>query len=403
MKPVISIILLAGLFMIRPDARAEDNREGQNTGPLLTVDADFPGGAGVAEGMYVVEHVDAGIPEKAGLRQWWYFKLSGITPGELIRVNVEGNRATPVYSLDNRKWRFAGNPTRIDGTEAWFAWYVPYTLTNAMSLVKHAESASDAAKGFTLATTREGNPVPAIRIHGGDRAGADRKVIWVQARQHASESGGSWMAAGLAEWLVSDDPVAERLRQGCEVVIVPIMDVDSVEKGAGGREQRPHDHDRDWTASPHWPSVKAAQYLLKHFIEDDRLALFLDLHIPNAKRMAGLEFWWLHDGEKSALQVRQRDVFQRVIREHLKTLPGRITDKSSRKRYVRRPQDESRVSSKWVTLNAPDSVLAFSLEIQLPPPNGYDGVPPDYHLAAGAELGRALEQYSRETQQTANP
>jgi hypothetical protein len=395
MKHVIKLMLLAGLLMIQPNARAEEGGEDRAAGLSLTLDADIPGGAGVLERVYLVEHVDASIPEKVGLPQWWYFRLGGITPGELIQVNMKSNRATPVYSLDNRNWRFAGNPTRIDGAEAWFAWYVPYTLSNALSLAKHVESASDAAKGFTLATTREGNPVPAIRINAGEQAGSNRKVVWIQARQHASESGSSWVAAGFAEWLVSNDAVAERLRQDCEVVIVPIMDVDSVQKGAGGREQRPHDHDRDWTASPHWPSVKAAQNMLKQFIEDGRLALFLDLHNPNAKRMNGLEFWWLHDGEKSALQTQHLDVFQRIIREQLKMLPGRI----GKGRYVRASDDESRVSSKWVTLHAPDSVLAFSLEIQLPPPRGYAGNPPDYHLAAGAELGRALAQYVRETKQ----
>jgi hypothetical protein len=306
----------------------------------------------------------------------------------------------PVYSLDNSTWHFynPNAPVRIDGTEAWFAWYVPYTLSDALSLVKRMESASDAAKGFTLATTREGNPVPAIRVNGHEQAGSDRKVVWVQARQHAWETSGSWVAEGFGAWLVSDDPAAQRLRRHCDIVVVPIMDVDSVEKGAGGKGQAPQDHNRDWTASPHWPSVKATQDMLKQFIEDDRLALFIDAHNPGWKGN-GLDFWWIHDGGKTDLQAKNIGVFDRAIQAQVKTMGGRIADKGQ---YLKDKTDEPLLSVKWVTQYAPDSVLAFSLEVQMPPPRGYAGTPPDYHVKLGAELGRVLEQYLRETKQISN-
>ena len=399
MKSVIKIFLLAGgLFMIQPNVRAEESRKHPNADLSLKLDTDFPGGAAVPDRIGPVKHVDVSIPPKAGYVAWWYIRVGGITPGDLVQVNVKGNSATtPVCSLDNRNWRFYSPhiPVRIDGTEAWFAWYVPYTLSNAVSRVKHAESACDAATAFTLATTLGGNPVPAIRVNGSDEPGSDRKVVWVQARQHAWEASSSWVADGFAEWLVSDDPVAERLREQCDIVVVPIMDVDSVEKGAGGKDQAPQDHNRDWTASPHWPSVKAAQDRLKQFIKDGRLALFIDIHNPGWKGN-GLDFWWMHDEEKTARQAQNMEVFQRAIRDQLKTLGGRIADKGQ---YLESKTDEPLLSVKWVTQYAPDSVLAFSLEVQLPPPRGYNGAPPDYHVAAGHELGRVLEQYLRETKQ----
>jgi hypothetical protein len=402
MKSAIKMILLAGLFMIQPEGRAEDNPETPNAYPALELSADFPGGAAVPDRVGPVKHVDVSIPPKAGYAAWWYVRVDGITPGDFIQVNVKGNSATmPVYSLDNRNWRFYHPhiPVRIDGTEAWFAWYVPYTLSNALSRVKHAESACDAAKVFTLATTREGRPVPAVRVNGSDQPGSDRKVVWVQARAHAWEASSSWVADGFGEWLVSDDPVAERLRTQCDIVVVPIMDVDSVEKGAGGKGQAPQDHNRDWTASPHWPSVKAAQDSLKQFIKDDRLALFIDIHNPGWKGN-GMDFWWIHDEKATALQTQNMEVFGRAIRDQLKTLGGRIADKGQ---YLKIKTDEPLLSVKWVTQYAPDSVLAFSLEVQMPPPRGYEGTPPDYHVKSGAELGRVLEQYLRETKQIPNP
>ena len=61
------------------------------------------------------------------------------------------------------------------------------------------------------------------------------------------------------EWLVSDDPRAETLRKAAKIYVVPIMDIDNVAIGAGGKDQKPHDHNRDWSDQPHWHSVAAAQ------------------------------------------------------------------------------------------------------------------------------------------------
>ena len=60
----------------------------------------------------------------------------------------------------------------------------------------------------------------------------------------------------MIEWLSSDDESAIALRRKAQIFVVPIMDVDSVEKGSGGKWQLPHDHNRDWSDKPYWNSVK---------------------------------------------------------------------------------------------------------------------------------------------------
>jgi hypothetical protein len=57
---------------------------------------------------------------------------------------------------------------------------------------------------------------------------------------------------------VSDDPRAAALRERAAAFVIPIMDVDSVQQGAGGKWQDPHDHNRDWSDKPHWRAVQAA-------------------------------------------------------------------------------------------------------------------------------------------------
>ena len=66
---------------------------------------------------------------------------------------------------------------------------------DARALVDEAAAKCPHAKVFELCKTQEGRPVPALRIEQpGERR--RRLGIWVQARQHAWESGSSWVCRG---------------------------------------------------------------------------------------------------------------------------------------------------------------------------------------------------------------
>ena len=90
---------------------------------------------------------------------------------------------------------------------------------------------------------------------GGTETTIKPKGVWIQARQHAWESGSSWVGKGLLDWAVSQDPLAVQLRRSTTIHFVPIMDVDSVAEGAGGKDAVPRVHNRDWDASPVYPEV----------------------------------------------------------------------------------------------------------------------------------------------------
>ena len=106
--------------------------------------------------------------------------------------------------------------------------------------------------------------------------------VWVQARQHAWEAGSSWVGRGFAEWAASDDPAAIDLRRRASIWYVPIMDVDRVAIGAGGKESTPRDHNRDWSDHPHYPAVAAAQSRILAADKAGRFDLFVDLHNPGS-------------------------------------------------------------------------------------------------------------------------
>ena len=111
---------------------------------------------------------------------------------------------------------------------------------------------------------------------------SERNGIWIQARQHAWEAGSSWVCRGFVEWLISDAPEAVRLRRSSVIVIVPIMDIDNVTIGAGGKNEVPQDHNRDWSDQPYWKAVEAAQHGILKMDAEVGFDVFVDLHNPGA-------------------------------------------------------------------------------------------------------------------------
>lgn len=278
---LISAIVIA---MTLPSAFAE-----------LAVESDFPGGSGevvsIDQATSTIVLNPADHPGH-GWRCWWFVKLTGLTPGTTITLNVgEAPWATPkqaTYSIDDGKSWQHSEPGQVEGKRiryslnfdsesALVAWGPPFVPGDGKALVDKIAAACPLASAFSLCRTREDRETPALRI-----GTAGKPLIWIQARQHAWESGASWVGKGFVEWLVSDAAEATKLRSSYEIVFIPIMDIDNVERGAGGKSQKPQDHNRDWSDAPHWNAVAAAQKALAAAARADRLAMFIDLHNPAA-------------------------------------------------------------------------------------------------------------------------
>ena len=220
----------------------------------IRVDTDFPGGSGVVEEIdqpsgYI--RINPADHAGRGWRCWWYIRLSGLTPGQRITLDVgEAPWATPSqasYSSDGgRTWLHTEPGQRlgkrihysllIDKESVAVAWGPPFVPADAADLVARLAGSSSHATAFSLCKTRENRDTPALRVVTPGEPGEQRPLIWIQARQHAWESGASWVCRGFAEWLMSDDAAAVDLRRSAEVVIIPIMDIDNVHRGAGGKK-----------------------------------------------------------------------------------------------------------------------------------------------------------------------
>lgn len=183
-----------------------------------------------------------GNPER-GWPCWWSLRVTGVDIARPLVLRVLAN--TPEISSEggNKHARLGADwslPDRVsvstngvvwaqsavgdrqgdqisysiqpEASSLWLAWGPLFTLTNAWRFVQDAARDHSFAKCFTLARSREDRLVPALQVSEGDLPAAHRPAIWVIARQHAWEVGGSWVSIGFAEWLLSQDPRATRLR-----------------------------------------------------------------------------------------------------------------------------------------------------------------------------------------------
>jgi len=381
--------------------------------PALQVHTDFPGGSGqvirIDQDKRVIRLRPSSHPGR-GWACWWYVRLSGTRPGEAIACEIEGTpwawpKRAAIRAADGtwgqtaagrRRKKRPGEKAdamvygcRAPGREVWLAWGPPYLPRRAEALIAAAEKACPRAKGFALCRTREARPVPALRVSQRASGGARRRGVWVQARQHAWEAGSSWVAQGFVQWLVSDDPRARALRAAADVTVVPIMDVDNVVRGAGGKGQEPHDHNRDWCDRPHWRSVAAAIREIRRLAGDGRFDVFVDLHNPAPGD--GEPFFYVPPADElSELQARNLRHFLAAARAELTgPLAFRGRTKVSGRNY---DKNYRKISKNWVSAHAGEHVLAVTLETAWNTPHSTR----ENYRRVGRELGLAIERYLRE-------
>lgn len=383
-------MLLSAVWLFPGAAHADERTP-------LDVDIDFPGGSAVVEQIDQQERLIRILPSdhpQRGWRCWWYIHVTGIQPGETITLDVGGGVwATPdraAFSIDGKDWQQTEPGKRvpqrivfrqpIDAKEAWFAWGPPFVPGDAKDLVEAAAKRCPEATVFNLCNSRGGLETPALKIAPANEADA-RYGIWVQARQHAWESGSSWVCRGFVEWVTSDDPAAVALRKEAVIVVVPIMDIDNVNRGAGGKNETPQDHNRDWTDEPHWRAVAAAQQAILELDKQGRFDLFIDLHNPGANDREPFYF----ASPKEMLKPAAQDNLRRLValsKEHMNgDLAYHGTVRESGANY---DKAWAAISKNWVTKNCQPHVVAVTLETSWNTPAS--------NTAGYLEIGQGLAQ-----------
>lgn len=206
--------------------------------------------------------------------QWFHFRVAGAKgrPVTLRIVNC-ADAAYPLgwpdyrarFSGDRQAWQqadtsYANGVLTIRHTPAqdavWFAYHAPYSMERHHDLVARI-AAMPGVKLTELGQTLDGQPIDCLTL------GTGTKSVWLYARQHPGESMAEWWAEGALDLLISDDPVAAKLRAAATLHVVPNMNPDGSRRGHLRTNAAGVNLNREWHAptlerSPEAFHVRAA-------------------------------------------------------------------------------------------------------------------------------------------------
>jgi hypothetical protein len=388
----------------------------------LTVKSDFEGasvsGVEINQESRRISFMPGGDPAR-GWPCWWYFRVDGVKPGETITLALRGSQATvstpgsplqrplasvwampaqATFSTDGKTWKHSEKGKRLeawmiytlnpDATSVFVAWGPPYTPGMAEKFIREMSEKSPHAKAGEFCRSPGDRVVPMLHVQEGERTKKQRFGVWVQARQHAWESGSSWVAQGFLEWLLGDDADAKWLRCHAEILVVPIMDVDNAATGNGGKDAQPQDHNRDWSRQPHWNETVAAQRMIGTLIKEERMDVFLDLHNPAPDDPTF--FYALAPNLLKEPMVRLRDRFIELAYARISKIKPmipmsnkpKITDANCHPLW-------REISANWVSMNGNPHTVSLCLEtIWNSPRSTTEG-----YRAIGANLAATVREY----------
>ncbi len=396
-------------------------------GAALAVSTNFESGSArvlaADPDTQTIRIMPAGDPQR-GWPCWWYLRVDGIDTAKPLTLEVVASSAIvpahgpkkagrlaaawsfperATFSTNGTRWAHTPPGERRGNTAVyrmtagsgtiWLAWGPPFTPKDAETFVERTAQTHPFAKAFILARSREGRPAPALQFSEGEKPAARRPSIWVVARQHAWEAGGTWVGVGFAEWLASGDERAQWLRENAEIFFVPIMDVDRVATGDGGKESLPQDHNFDWSNAPHWPEVAAVQKRVLALKQEGRMSLLVDLHNPGASARE-IDLWITPTNLVGALAAQNQQRFADALRrEVVEPIPVKTEphwDGPGKDPYWQAAWHE--LTCPWVYEHANPSTVAITMETPWNTPASTT----DGYRAVGRGLGQAIERFLRQ-------
>ena len=127
----------------------------------------------------------------------------------------------------------------------------------------------------------EGRDIPLWTITDPATPQSGKKTIWLMFRQHAWESGSSWVCDGAARALLADNEEAAALRRAATWKIFPMADPDGVADGGVRFNRKGYDLNRNWDAidAAEEPEIAAQHSAIKRWLDaGNRIDAFLTVH-----------------------------------------------------------------------------------------------------------------------------
>ena len=176
-----------------------------------------------------------------------------------------------------------------DNDEIYFANCIPFTYTDVMKELNEYTKYENNKYPFfhrkTLCTTLAGNDVDYITINNSnlnkfEEESSKKNGIVLFARQHPSETVGSWTIKGAIEFLMGDSDEAKYLRDNFIFKIIPMINVDGVIMGNTRTSLAGCDLNRRWSNPNEFlhPEIFSAKELIMNFASNKKIECIVDFH-----------------------------------------------------------------------------------------------------------------------------
>ncbi|XP_047680082.1 cytosolic carboxypeptidase 2 isoform X3 [Prionailurus viverrinus] len=280
--------------------------------------------------------------------QWFYFRVQNTRKDATYRFTIVnllkpkslytiGMKPLMYSQLDakthNIGWRREGNEIRYyknnrdDGQQAFycltwtiqfphdqdtcfFAHFYPYTYTDLQCYllsVANNPVQSQFCKLRTLCRSLAGNTVYLLTITNPSQTpqeAAAKKAVVLSARVHPGESNGSWIMKGFLDFILSNSPDAQLLRDIFVFKVVPMLNPDGVIVGNYRCSLAGRDLNRHYKTilKESFPCIWYTRNMIKRLLEEREVLLYCDFHGHSRKNNIFLygcnnndRKYWLHE------------------------------------------------------------------------------------------------------------
>jgi hypothetical protein len=208
------------------------------------------------------------------------------------------DKIRPAYSEDGQTWGHATEMTwdnakkeatlrlKPASDSIWLATQPMYPHRRMLELLDELEP-SPHVRIEVIGKSVQGRDLHLVTVTNFEKSDADKKTIWLQARQHAWETGTSYVVEGALRFAVSDSPEARALRDNNICIFTPMVAVDGCALGLPRFNVHGFDPNRHWNEvdlrdkryleqMPEvWYFKKA---ILNHAARGGRIDLLLNMH-----------------------------------------------------------------------------------------------------------------------------
>ncbi len=333
----------------------------------------------------------------ADITQWFYFRLQG-AQGEpcTIRLLNAGQSAYPkgwedynaMASYDRINWfrvptSFDGQVLSIEHTPAmdsvYYAYFEPYSWERHLELLDRAQQ-SEHVRMVDLGSTVDGRDLNMLIIGEPD---ANKKKVWVIARQHPGETMAEWFVEGMLDALLDPaHPFGRQLLKESVFYVVPNMNPDGSVRGNLRTNAAGANLNREWLN----PTMERSPevFLVRQKMHETGVDMCLDVHGDE-----GLPYVFVAGSESLPNFTAEQDAAQKRFIADFKIASPDFQDVHG--------YGETPYSEETLTMGSPHITHAFgclSLTLELPfkdnandpdPQVGWDG-------ARSARLGAAVLQ-----------